>query len=1517
MKTQLESRPFTPSHATWSISVRASFRRLPALRPIRRPVCDASSICPLPAAVFSQQCLHTTLSLSTSMSFCEAGPGVIVGAPRRPRCAAGPRFFAPPRTHTAPSKARSEEKGVATSTSPSTTCAALVSSRLRRSHILAACPLLYFAASSSSVSEALALRGRGVLPYAEKQIAYLANDVCSVSQFGASGAACTEEAAWSGVTMPFVALLCHALSRRSVFLSEAVFVRCLAQITAKTDCEMSNAVAVLVRSLLAQWSTQPARPSSTHVESTVRSVLESTSDVLLHVVIAALQVQPHPFSAALPDGINRAMATVPQPLTEAPLRCGSLAADDLHGTRRWHTCLSEAVVKVCLQRTAHVLAGGGERRKANDAVALSPVLRHRLQRCCLCQLPPLHDDRTRHDCAVLTMGALKGAAYPVLVAAYSYFAEEGLASVPVALRFLANCGICVPHVMQHGVSLSVYVAATAAVTQLPTTAARSFRAPRATLEPLLHARTTLLESGRELRQIEGGLLHVNAVLNALGYAADVRAFYARGLPRHDSALSELRETPHSVMALVRLRSVEGSVSALAELGASRPEGWVSMPPAVVQCMEAVSRLVGVVGTPAQVDALYAALVGFHNGALFMSHYVELVLAGVCDRIRDLRSAEKSQLPRRDRPNAAASSDRATPHEVLQHIIPVVRATLRYVGDELNADMILELVETALHVDTYAVSLTAALVWAFRAWMELSLCLQELLCRVDASTHNVPFLHFYALCYARDFCTSATFDHLAALWHVDGDAIWNRAAHLSPSCQLWKCASCGRLNSDRYNYCLCSSLRYSHVLCATCGYAQDERLRQCRSCGAALLSKAALSGAVARKAWQCGDCGARNPAKQTLLCFRCGQATGPRIREAHSMEGSRTVAQQSSFCACHGDSDAHATDNTSRQQRSAAAYTAAVGVCRTCGHFKMDYAAHHSTVWSCVGCNQRRSTLERICPSCPQVECLPHAVSRESIEQPRVCRHCQQDELNPFTVVCSSCGCSDDPFRSCAPSPAATATSPSPSLSSAGVSDHHPTSTAFGTSDAADAEGQTSRALHWCFHCHHAQAWTDESSLPHACCESCGAPCERRGQCALPPRLCGQCGAALPSEYSGSAVCAHCAAYVKPAAQPTSSHTTPSMSTSGGAVVWNAVTVLHTCEVLDMCCAREAPLAHGASSDLVSIPAASDAHGTLLRQRPTLEKTLARFVREWTDPNDEALNVAAWLALRMDVATVLGRTLNRLRQHIPYSLTARRLSALLKGILAHVDSLCGTAASGSRGNIVGPHNTHTHFTLEERCHHCLGTHPEELCPFQEDDGCWACTECGFANDNDDVGRYVCAGCLALRPVVQELLVSTCWVCHGCRRANVQFERYCVHCGLERDRWSAELLLPCTVADEKAGVGRDEEGKEAPMSTLLSSTFRDDEIPFAPAKCHLCGLVYIEARCPLCENHIPDVADAKGVVCEVRRRHAFIQPVGTTRVQDRIYVDETLLHSVPLCEGLEVRYTAELGERGRMQAKLLRR
>lgn len=1363
-----------------------------------------------------------------------------------------------------------------------------VATRLRRSRVPDACPLLYAAEMSFSVSNLSAVAAASPADSHAYAMAVLHELHTAAPTSG------EEAASARGAHFVHAAPL---LQHRCVAWSDEALLQCLCQLVSVPDVAAADTVRPLMSELVRRWAATVAMASASeavrgsqgpqsNTESAMRRLMEAASPALLPVVVEACQVVAPRVGAVDAETADAAHATASPPVAAASQDMAQAEAD-LHGDRRWHPGLGGRAVRVCVQQMVDVLtAPSADRRRGRleeeDAAAAVPLaVRQQLQQCCLCAVPRNMDVRTRQDCAMLAMTALKHAPLPALLSAYAYFCAEGLVSAVLAQRFLAHCGVCVEHVVQRGLSLTVALS--------PATA------PAAAAQAIVHAREAVLRSGRESRQTETSLRCAAAALNALGYANVVRSFFVAAAPDAAAAALALNESAHSVMSQVLLGDVTGAVASLGTLGASRAEGWVMVPPAVLECMAVVSRLVGREGRVEDVDALYTALVAFHNAGLFISYYVECVLAGVCDRTRAIRRQRQEQQARRQQRcvsgerRAGGGGDlvgRAPPHEVLERVVPVLRAALRYVGDELNADMILELVETSLHLGEYAVPLTAAVVWAFRAWMELSLCLQELLCRVDASTHNVPFLYYYALCNARDFGAADVFDHLAALWHVDGAAIWNRAAHLAPSCRLWKCAACGRLNSDRYNYCVCSALRYSHVVCGACGYAQDERLRQCRSCGATLLAAASLAGAVARKAWHCRDCKARNPAKQTLRCFRCGRPSGPGVQAA---------ARVLDGCdGCRGDG-------------ADAVYAAAVGVCHSCGCFKMDHAAQRSLVWVCVGCQQRRSTLERVCPSCPQVECLPHAVCRDPVSTPRVCRHCHHEERNPFAVACGGCGSEADPFAPTT-SPAAATTS---SLSAG----------AGGTA----SRPRTAHACHWCFHCQSAQPW--DASLPVLSqrCHGCGGMCEERGLCALPQRTCGACGADLPLRYAASAVCPYCAAVMELPPQP------PQTVAAASALrLWTAVTMLHTCEVVDGCCGRDALLdeaAAASASAVVPVGPTTRDLSAFLRRRPVLERTVTLLRCEWGGIDDAAL----WLSMRMDMATLLGRAQNRLRARLPTSLAARRVSALLKGTLAHVDDVCGAAATGDRSVVGG--RVQAHFTGLEVCHECLGTHPAELCPFADGGGAWTCAECGAANDNADVCRYVCGGCLSLRPVVQDMLVSTCWQCHGCDRANPQLERYCIYCGLERAGWTPALLLP-TPPDSEAAASRTEENASvahnagvpphdssdadsvATTGQHAASPPRDDEIPFAPAKCALCGLVYIEARCPLCLNHIPDVADAKGTVCQVHARCAFIQPSGTTRPQDRIYVGEALLQANPLREGLLVHYTAELGTGGRMQARALR-
>ncbi|CAM43580.1 conserved hypothetical protein [Leishmania braziliensis MHOM/BR/75/M2904] len=1389
-----------------------------------------------------------------------------------------------------------------------------------------------------------------------------------------------EASRWRSYMHPFARLLCSTLHisapiDNSMLLPSASFtdgkweealLDYVRQLASWPDAEAAETVTQLMKSLVQNCARRKSSFPAVllpKMEVVVRRVVEASSPALLSAVVQACQVRTRRMGSMLCD--------VGAELTSAgPSLYSSEAEEDLHGCCRWHPFMSDKAIKVCLERMVQVLTTfPSERRKgkAGGVSIITPVTRLQIQQCCLCQIPRHMDDHTRHECAMLAMKALKQAPFTVLLAAYQYFRDERLVSVMVAERFLAHCGVCVTHVTQRGVSLPTYL---------------SPEATKAAAEALLHARSKVLNTGRDSQQSEATISYAIATLNALGFPDVVRSFYSPAMSTIMATPAfTLCETPHSVMSQVLLRNVSGAVVALEVLGTSRPEGWLSVPPAVTESMVAVSRLVGQEGSAADMDGLYKALVGFHNAGLFISYYVECVLAGLCDRIRDIE---------RRQPHAwkdVSKVSRAPPHEILEGVIPVFRATLRYVGDELNTDVILELLETALQLSVYAVPLTAALVSALRASMGMSLSLQELLCRVDPSTHNAPFLYYYILCYARDFGSPSTFDHLAALWHVDGDAIWNRAAHLSPPCRLWKCATCGRLNSDRYNYCVCSALRYSHVLCGACGYAQDERLRQCCSCGQTLLNKASLAGAVVRKTWVCRDCGARNPARQTLLCFRCGQPTGPCIQQhsviaAAESQGSTASASASPGCCFCGDcNNDEVCDAASSATQRTATYAEAVGVCHECGRFKMDHAARSSFVWVCPGCHQRRSSLERFCPSCPQVECLPRAICREPVYAPRVCRHCGHEEANPFTVVCRGCSSAADPFVHRSNLAEATLLP----VQEAATDGHSGPMSAQGVPNQRQPQ-----VYHWCFHCHHMQPWDDTVPLHQQHCRECAADCEEKGRCSLPLRVCGGCGATLPTRYAGSAVCPYCATYLQLAPQP-------QRCDDGSAPrYWTAVTLLHTCEVLDECCARESLLTEGltqatptalvSTRSKTSAPDGSPAPGSAatavdasaracFQRRPAIEKALSCLRREWCN-----IDSATWLSIRIDVVTLLGQIVSRLCPCLSTSLTARRLSALLKSILTHVDGVCGVAVAGSGDT--SSCSVQGYFTPAEVCHECLGTHSPDLCPFLEGGGLWTCEECGSSHNNIDLCRYVCSNCLALRPVVQDLLISACWECPTCYRANLQFERYCMHCGAQRAAWCAAMLPRWDSAGDvavyggvqspaAAGTGEPgdqgetthqanrlaarkrgrnvqghrtgllnlestaqalsqsfssalsyDESNAAPLDSLAASPASatspvcGDEIPFNPAKCPLCGLVYIEARCPLCLNHIPAVANAKGTVCEVQDRYAFIQPSGTTRPQDRIFVDEALLKANTLREGLLVHYTAELDQRGRMEARFLR-
>ncbi|ESL07900.1 hypothetical protein TRSC58_04406 [Trypanosoma rangeli SC58] len=968
------------------------------------------------------------------------------------------------------------------------------------------------------------------------------------------------------------------------------------------------------------------------------------------------------------------------------------------------------VVKLCLHHLAIVVRG-----RHTGALPLESAMGgfHECAVAAFCWLLANVKDGNG-ELYIQVMSCLKHAPVFLLCEVYRTMEQNNLVTASIRCKFLANCGI---------------------------TIAISNAVPRHCSEVIVRAFRALTRSNRETRHIEEGLVHGSAVLVVLHRDELVREAYA--------ARPTLRETPHSVMAYVRSGDVSQSHQALLRLAQSREEGWINIPLPVVLAIQAVCTLVGRSGDSVDMNFLYRALVSFHNPGMIVSQYVEYVVAGICDRISRVGREVSKDTP---------------PRIVLGLVLPLLRTVVTYVGDDINTDMFLQLLETSVALKHFAVPLTSSILWNLQR--SSSLALKELFSRVDSTTNGIPFLNYYALCLARDRGRREIVEHLSVVWRCDSDPILKRHASLAPAYKLWKCASCGRLNSDRFNYCLCSALRNSFVVCAGCGNAQDERWRCCQSCGKEIREDV-IAAAFVRRSWNCDDCGASNPARQTFFCFRCKAPSGPVAKVAKSLEG-----VEKKHCLCPSNKEL----NVKKKWRGVLQY------CRCCGWFCEAWAAKNSLVWHCEGCGELRSSLDRACPDCPQVECLPFAVVRKSCDS-LSCPACRLPFVNPFALRCLQC---DGPLQRDT------------------------------LSEGAGVGTVTKDDTYVAFRCLHCDVITVGSTA--SCnCRNCGEDMLDADCIHVASRHCEGCSKGM-EPLRIEAICMHCTRLLPPVPKEG----------------WSVSVILETMKRLGQLMERD---------------------GVCESWTTLLQDLLYSFQTQ--------IELRVIEETRVMIAVELGRLQTHLYKFIAYDAVARRVIALTKQLLEYIDTKCGLLET-------------LHF-LNGQCRYCLGTHPKELCLHHKEP--WICEECGAENSNADVCSYVCQQCLAWRPYVQEKCPTEAWGCPQCWRVNVEFEAFCIFCGVQR-------------AAVESAV---EEASET--------------YPFFPAKCATCGLVHLEARCPLCHNDVSESMDyAEGVVCMVTNRYAFIRPSGMEHPNQRVYVGAPWLRKRQWTEGEKVTFTAKLNKRG---------
>lgn len=624
----------------------------------------------------------------------------------------------------------------------------------------------------------------------------------------------------------------------------------------------------------------------------------------------------------------------------------------------WHPLVTSSLATACYQR---IISAVKAVKQHPCAVVLFPSYSstvrswpdgeaelHAVHQCVLPTAPCDCNEETKDALAVLAMSCLRFARWRSLCSLYDCFlSRQPSTLLLIQSKFLANCG-------------------------------SSILSPSARLHeryrPLIHSAFTAVAGSISLKSVEEGVVHGCAALHALGDDAMVRTVYLH----HPT----LRETAYSVASRIALEDISGCLSAITALGRSQPSGWMYIPAVVAEVLGSASHLVGRNGTPEDIGELYAALIAFRNKGMIVSSFIECTIGGVAHRVSQL----SLQLE---------GSSTLTLKEVLQCVTPMIEKSLAFLGDEINADLLLKLVEATVRAGKYAVALTIGLINVLKRGSAHHLSVRHFFFdRVDATTAHLPFIMYFAICVARDAQLRDVFEHLMTVWSAAypqvpataASLIWKRATHLSPAYKLWLCSGCGRVNSDRFNYCACSALRSGFVICAHCDFPQDERWPSCLSCNTPASSKPLRS--LVRRSWVCPHCSATNSARQVLMCFRC-MKPNPRL-QALERPGGTPASTPESFCRCpYG-------------QTGVVSYTTCAAYCRACHVFRDPYSANNSYFWRCCSCHQLRSSLERTCPRCPQVECVPFLYSH-SVHDTRCCRHCGASHTDPFADSCSQCG----------------------------------------------------------------------------------------------------------------------------------------------------------------------------------------------------------------------------------------------------------------------------------------------------------------------------------------------------------------------------------------------------------------------------------------------------------------------------------------------------------------------------------
>ena len=986
------------------------------------------------------------------------------------------------------------------------------------------------------------------------------------------------------------------------------------------------------------------------------------------------------------------------------------------------------------------------------------------------------------------------------------------------------------------------------------------------------------------------------------------------------AVAALRPSGAVMDAYVATGRYDEAIATLALIGGAKPDGWAAPPSDVLAAAHRLSLAVGQFGAPRHVAALVPAIYSFRSQHMWLGVFLDYCTAGLAVRVKahadlcaDLaaKAAASSQhFTATFAGGEAAARQRAADAAIVAARDMIVAVALQRSADT-SADPLLELLqECCWHPHPRAAPLLVNAVVDNFDHLFAAYPLTYRYKAVDASTvprehksrsggwqgqgggggHHLvapatvcaettmrlaggSYLRHSVLAFLRDNKQTALFEELVAAWQRPAEEVarlLSRAPDSAPAAQLWECRSCKRLSNARYMYCSCSALRFGSVICPSCGLGQAETNGGCVACGYSFAAEGAITDemVVPRAPWTCAGCGCANSPYQTIFCGRCKTATGP-------------------LAVALGATPQTCSSCSSTNELGFGLYPACVDCGAPSPAFSLakndaksadEQQQQPLKAWQCDGCGEWSPTSLSRCPHCPYVELRGASPVRDVA--PIGCSACGVLNTNGLLAHCCAC---DAPLVASAPTTVALCTE------------------CF-TANAKDAAS--------CASCE-AVFVRETSSSPSTTVKTAadGAPPPNPNHIVVKSffRFCKSCSSPV-SPYNLSCVCDRCDAFL------------PFFTTATGEPVPDtapdAVGVVATCETILRRIDREPesiiiPIAEGF---LVELTAASEE--TIAIARPLLTDVIVHFGHVFRlDSLIGCRGLALSLALAhhcrceitegrlVELDRRVVTAFNKQREHDAQR-TAHPLLEALAPIASFVAGsssaatahntasllFCASVANATPGEgarVVAAADVESeeekHLSRhtrddEQLCSKCLSPHKESMCRFN--DCGWQCGGCGESLTNrNGLDAVLCPKCYQVRPELEECIEV--WQCPQCGRCSPDTELFCLFCETHK---------------EVAARGRPE-GVYA--------------LPFLPVVCGRCSRPHLEALCPHCTAIPPTrVKEGLGTVTVATERYVFLQPLGTSAPEDRVFVPIQLAGELFVDQ--QVIFDAEEGKPGQLKA-----